>query len=102
MAKISVKNSKNSVVFSGNIYSSNVSVGSKGNIDNKVFLEVEKVIDRLGSSKAKNILKSELDKMAASSTQEEYNSSYKNFVSSAADHITLFTPFLASLATAFK
>ena len=92
----------NSIKF-GDVTNSNINFNSS-NVSQSVTANYEvfsKIIEAIESSEITN--KDEL--ISATRTMEEESktgpiaSSYKNFMSLAADHLTVFTPFLATLST---
>jgi hypothetical protein len=92
-SKIHIENVNNSNI---NLNSENVTQTIKTN--NIVFVEMFEAIDS-SEIKNKEELKKAVKEMETESASGSIASTYKKFISLAADHVTVFAPFLPVLAT---
>lgn len=96
--KVKIGNSSNSVVIGGSAIRSSVVAAGGGSVDLTVFDTAKELLETVQDKEARESIGHALTGMRAAVGTPSFAERYKEFVSSASGHLTIFSTVLEALA----
>ena len=96
MTKIHVGNASGSVIVGKSVNNSTISARSEAK-DSEIFSNLKDALAELENIKVRESLIEKTEQMEKSAGTPKYATHYKEFMSLAADHLTVVAPFMAGL-----